>query len=600
MSFLIRRISTATDGREIIRDQRVSANTLTIGRGADNDISLSDLSLEPHHATIALGSDGRVQVTAPGKGGVRINGRRRKGASIDPAALTRLDVGGHCITLQHDDSGQVVLTVRRTASISRSAEDVDEARMFSLRGLMIGKRGMAWLLGISVLIGFLAIPVYGYLQRQMPDHRNIHSVRADASWSSGPLSTAHRHLEGKCEACHVKAFVSVRNATCQSCHTNVHDHAPMARMAKTRRVPDFGGRILAAVGDAFGTEGPGSCTSCHTEHEGAGPMPPTAQAFCSDCHSSLKARLPDTRLGDAGDFGTLHPQFRPLVATAPGATPVMVRASLDRRPRDESGLKFPHKLHLDSRGGVAQMARTLKDKKGYGDALVCSDCHTPTADRTRFLPVAMEKDCQSCHSLAFDRVRGTVRTLRHGDTAQMIADLRSSYRGHQPPPASYGGMARRRPGAYAEGRIYHAGFGRSPRVDSVVRRVFSPGGACYDCHIVKSPATSGTGDWDVTPVHQPMRYLMGGWFDHNAHSTQTCSTCHAAATSTRASDLLLPDLKSCRTCHGGEASSAAVPSGCAMCHSYHAKDDAPWKSRGGQAAGMKSVANRSRGFAAND
>jgi predicted CXXCH cytochrome family protein len=76
-----------------------------------------------------------------------------------------------------------------------------------------------------------------------------------------------------------------------------------------------------------------------------------------------------------------------------------------------------------------------------------------------------------------------------------------------------------------------------------------------------------------------MRYMMHGWFDHSAHATQTCASCHAAATSTKATDLLLPGLKSCRTCHGGEASAAKVPSSCAMCHSYHAKQEAPWKPR---------------------
>jgi cytochrome c553 len=77
------------------------------------------------------------------------------------------------------------------------------------------------------------------------------------------------------------------------------------------------------------------------------------------------------------------------------------------------------------------------------------------------------------------------------------------------------------------------------------------------------------------PVAFPVRYLHKGWFDHRAHATQSCSSCHGAERSNAASDLLIPDLASCRTCHGGEGSSKPVPSSCAMCHDYHMDAGAP-------------------------
>ncbi|MEI9927133.1 MAG: cytochrome c3 family protein [Sphingomonas sp.] len=76
-----------------------------------------------------------------------------------------------------------------------------------------------------------------------------------------------------------------------------------------------------------------------------------------------------------------------------------------------------------------------------------------------------------------------------------------------------------------------------------------------------------------------MRYLQHGWFDHAAHRTEACASCHDARMSANASDLLLPGIKTCRTCHGGEASTAKVPSSCAMCHSYHPAEGAPWAPR---------------------
>ena len=266
-------------------------------------------------------------------------------------------------------------------------------------------------------------------------------------------------------------------------------------------------------------------------------MPATPQAFCSDCCTPRsKARLPDTRrsAGNAGDFGTAHPQFQPLVAVTPGATPVLARKSLDYPTTEENGLKFPHKLHLDAlNGGVARMAQTLKGPYGFGNALVCADCHTPTADGTRFLPITMERNCQMCHSLGFDRIGGTVRTLRHGDVPQVIADLRAMYRSTSPPsPPELGSASRRRPGVYAQGQVYHAWFGalaaRPASADAAITAVFTKGGACYDCHVVTPPGVGGAADWTVLPVHQPVRYMMHGWFDHAAHKTEACETCHAA------------------------------------------------------------------------
>jgi hypothetical protein len=83
----------------------------------------------------------------------------------------------------------------------------------------------------------------------------------------------------------------------------------------------------------------------------------------------------------------------------------------------------------------------------------------------------------------------------------------------------------------------------------------------------------------VVPVKLPDRYMSKGWFDHAAHDTEKCTRCHAAPTSNKASDVLLPNIASCRECHGGEAAHKEVPSSCAMCHDYHVTSGAPQMSR---------------------
>ncbi|WP_176597983.1 cytochrome c3 family protein [Sphingobium sp. 15-1] len=585
MSFLVRQISLTADGREIVRAATLPKPQLSLGRSAENDIHLPDLALEPDHARIEQVDERTIRVRATGTLGFDLEGRTVLRAEIDPAKGAELRFGGHRITVSRPSDGEAdgttILSIRRVDAVSEASEEKEETKVFSLRSLLPGKRLTAWGMALAILIGFLALPIWSYANRPTNDSRNIYTVMGDKSWSSGPLSQAHHALEGRCETCHQKAFVSVRDNACQTCHKDVHDHAPATRIAMARAEPGLGGQLLAGVASAFGKPPEGACVDCHREHEGAGPMQPAPQAFCTDCHGTLKDRLKDTKLGNAGDFGTSHPQFSALVQTVPGQHPRFTRASLDGKPMDDSGLKFPHDIHLSATGGVAKMARTMKAQTGFGNALACKDCHKPTADGVRFLPVDMERDCQMCHSLAFETIGGTVRTLRHGQPDQVIADLRAYYRSTGPAqPIALGGMTRRRPGDYAQGQIYHAYFGavaaRPSRADDAIRTVFSKGGACYDCHTVTPPGANGNANWQVLPVHQPMRYMMNGWFDHAAHRTEKCESCHAAPKSHDAKQLLLPGLDSCRTCHGGEKSKANVPSGCAMCHSYHSGEGAPW------------------------
>ena len=94
------------------------------------------------------------------------------------------------------------------------------------------------------------------------------------------------------------------------------------------------------------------------------------------------------------------------------------------------------------------MGRRLSAEYGFGSSLACKDCHTPDPNGVRFEPVDMKEDCSMCHSLAFDEIGGTVRTLRHGEPAMVQADLRAYYRSTGPTrPINLGGMNRPRPTA---------------------------------------------------------------------------------------------------------------------------------------------------------
>jgi hypothetical protein len=328
----------------------------------------------------------------------------------------------------------------------------------------------------------------------------------------------------------------------------------------------WGDAIQWDVAHALGKPGPGACTDCHTEHEGAGRMEPAREEFCADCHGTLDTRLTDTALGNASDFGKVHPQFQALLTTAPGQEKPQ-RVSLAAHPRQWDGLRFPHKLHLDKRGGVARMAQRLGTKGGYGEPLECGDCHRPTADGVRFLPVDMENDCESCHSLVIDQVGGVYRKVRHGDAGQARAELMALGRANRPMVVG----VRQRPGQYGSSGLYRANFGGPATGAALLARAMAREGLCGECHV---PAPGG-GALEVMPVTQPSRYFMHGWFDHEDHKQETCTSCHAADKSATSADLLLPAIAQCRDCHQGEsARRAEVPSSCAMCHSYHPRQGA--------------------------
>ena len=569
MSFKLRTIELTATGREIVRDRDIASDNLSIGRAAENDIHLPDLAVESRHATATALAGGRVSIKAVGKLGFTVDGGDATETLIDSAAGAELGFGTYRITVSRDGDA-ILLTVRQFEESATRSGDLEEKGGFSLSGVLPGKRIMSWSLVGAILAVFLALPVISHMFYDPADKDN--TVIGDSSWSTGDLSLAHHKLEDQCEACHVDAFVSVRDETCVSCHEDIHDHADPKRLAASRSNHPLGQKFLWAVADTFGKEGPGSCADCHVEHEGAKEMESPHQKFCADCHGALAESVPDTRLGDASDFGTLHPQFTPAVV-ADAATREKVRISLDKKPTEDHGLKFPHKLHLNPKGGAARMAANIGSAGGYGaKGMQCKDCHRPTEDGIRFKPIKMERDCEACHSLSYDKVGGIFRKLSHGDVDQLIADLSA---GDLSQPTL---TPRRRPGDYAEGRPYHFNFSGSVWKGLQLQTALSDEGICGECH---RPMVQSDGKPGVIPVTLSTRYMQNGWFDHKAHKQEKCASCHFAEKSDKSSDLLLPGIKDCRTCHLGEdAHEADVPSSCAMCHSYHVPSQVTHQSGG--------------------
>ena len=124
MSFILRRISTTKTGKQIIRDQALPGDAITLGREGGNIIHIADLAVNPHHATITS-TDGRhVRVQAQEGLGFDINGRPETVADIDSAAGAELRFGGHRLTIAREGEA-IFLLVERIVELSQSWKDVD-------------------------------------------------------------------------------------------------------------------------------------------------------------------------------------------------------------------------------------------------------------------------------------------------------------------------------------------------------------------------------------------------------------------------------------------------------------------------------------------
>lgn len=583
----------AAGGDPIIRERRVAGPELTIGRAPESDIHLPDLAVDLHHAKLRFAGSGRVVLESVADAGFALNGRPTKRVEFNLSGDPVAAFGEYRLAFATGEDGAAVITVTR-----EEHEDHPSPSIFSLKAPVFGRRNMAWVLGVSIVLLSLIVPLVasGWLS-----HVKIHP---DQQWSSGPLSKAHAFLENDCKSCHVKAFVAVKDETCLSCHQAgpdaatqaatldrsrsggspfepllIAEHASHEKLRRAAPLPDAIGPKVGALIQRAVNHPTDRCASCHIEHTKAKATPaanvkapladkPTLVVVqdCESCHSQLKMRLGKTELIDTPDWGR-HPTFRPLIMTsAAGPKPTFQRLELKGLPLERNGLIFPHKMHLDPLGGVARQAIVLGKANGYGAALQCASCHAPDPSGKGFRPIEMEKDCASCHSLAFARdTNGQLKSLPHGELQKVVDTLAGR------PPAAAGGTDRQRPGTIRPAVFTATGA-------SAWRATFSKGGACYDCHTI-----TWAGDTvKMAPVKLTQRYMPRGAFDHSVPEHggpgpsraggYECVDCHKATVSERSADVLIPDVAKCASCHGKtEAQTkAADDADCTTCHSFHA------------------------------
>jgi hypothetical protein len=334
-----------------------------------------------------------------------------------------------------------------------------------------------------------------------------------------------------------------------------------------------------------------SCSVCHREHLGAGPMAAVAAQRCVDCHGDARQMLAareKSRTLPASAFARKAPAgliVHAAVRPADGYTEAITSFAVDHpefrvlrgNSPDTNPLRFNHRLHLTGSGIPLVSGRPLD----------CAYCHQPDASNAFMARISFERSCRACHALDFDE-RNPGMTLPHGDAAFVRAYLRSlpvQYADYA--SRSLGISGRREVDAFVQRQMKSlrervltgedlermvflgaaAGGAVPPAAGGSVARARFAG--CALCHEVAWRENTVP---VVTPPRTPDRWMTGAAFDHSRHASMACTDCHAAAASTRTSDVILPNRQSCARCHSPQGGAAFS---CMSCHIYHNTPPAP-------------------------
>ncbi len=555
MEILITYLTRRQKGGSVSRkNEERSSETVHFGRSTNAEVYLADPRIRFEHAVIHQ-RPGGLFVEVEKLSDVRVNGQPTRSRPVSVGDV--IGIGPFDITLTEPPEGKdIAIEVELVRPLGDDYAQLVARSTVRLADYGLRRRLWSWVGIVGVLVMFLVMPIVFYSQHTEEAANKTVGTRFDTAWDSGPISASHQFISDQCNLCHQKPFVQVMDGACLSCHAPVTHHFDTSKPELTS-VPNF-----KKMADD-------TCNTCHREHNGDKELTINKESFCIDCHRDMEKTLPQSKIKNADVFDQKHPEFRPnLVSDA--ASKTFKRVALDNPNEllENSGLKFPHDVHLKKEG--------VRGPKGK-ETLECNSCHQLTRGAESFDPIGMEANCERCHQLVFDPRRPD-RTLPHGqaNNAQMLIrefysdyGLRGGINDVQDPVAD---SERRRPGGQAPITSQRQ---TDPKAwaDSQAKRVADQSFGktmCGNCHEVSTGEGKGPLNWAVVPATVNKSWLPRGRFDHSAHTDiLKCDSCHVAATSKKSSDVLLPKIAVCQSCHGGEKVSNKVPSTCITCHDFH-------------------------------
>lgn len=392
------------------------------------------------------------------------------------------------------------------------------------------------------------------------------SLSRDARvYSSGRLSPAHAVLEKECSACHVQQAGSfsakAAGSACLDCHDGPAHHPS--------QIPVPG------------------CATCHTEHRGAASLSAVRDQACAGCHADLKSSHPDTQyVTQINSFEKGHPEFMALrsIAGYPASDPATIKLNhaIHMKPiRGPNGALVNLECGNCHRATAAAPDLTYSDAKyraatvsyNNSDQLLPVSAEAfkppkPVTGRQLMAPVRFANACAACHLLTFDErfdegVPHDKPAVVHAFLVNKFQQYIAAHPGEVRVQHDAGGDISGKPLPPQIHVLTPAQWvaDRTADAEQLLWRK-----TCEQCHVLTTSQNSARPE--VAAANVRAQWMPHAKFDHDAHRGFSCVSCHAKAlTSTESSDILLPGISTCKTCHA--PGPAHADSSCSECHTYH-------------------------------
>jgi hypothetical protein len=383
-------------------------------------------------------------------------------------------------------------------------------------------------------------------------------------YSSGRMSEAHAILEKRCETCHMQKAgefsAKALDGACLNCHDGPVHHE---------------NQIAANVPP---------CASCHVEHRGRINVRAASNQSCAECHANLKVANGSLRY--AAHIESLqegHPEVAVLRDRLKDPGTILLNHSIHMKPirRGPNGPIVQLECSDCHRGAAVKAGWTYADAKyvtanvSYTDA----DEYAPEkrgtlslrhgdGGRALMAPVKFATACAACHLLSFDKrfddgvphdKPQVVHTFLVKHFQEYIAAHPADVRIVRDPTRDLTGKP-----LAPDVRILTPAQWVAERTADAEELLWRK--TCKQCHRLE--IVSGDSLPQIAPARVTQRWLPHAKFDHDAHTGFSCVGCHVdALASKESSDVLVPGIANCKTCHAPGSDHAE--SRCFECHTYH-------------------------------
>lgn len=512
---LLIKISYNSRGLPVRSYRTIHTHELMLGRGAECNVHLPDPRLSMHHAVIKLNDEGQPVIQA-------LNGELEVDGALIPGMVlthgTHIMVGPYELRVEPAPPDvNLAISVALAHRLPDDFQDLKSRTHQPLKNASSFKRRLSIALAAFIAVVFLGLPL---LQNLVPQ---VHTAMAelpfgfDRVWSPGRISPSHMQFGSQCSNCHQQPLQKVSDKACLSCHQDTAPHITDPALQK---------KAFNAAHRFVGTT---RCAECHEEHKAPHPIAKQDNGMCVKCHGNIKTINPSSTLSNVHDFDSDHPEFKLTFKT--GSNPQTVQRipqSEKARLVENSGLKFPHSQHV----GKVQGPNGIWDVR----ELSCTSCHAAVGKEMRFTPLSFKNNCSSCHA---DQLTVGAKELKlsvpHGSEENMFNMLKLN----------------------------------APKQFSAYSETLKTNGCAYCHNIVESNAGEAL-PWRTAPLNINDDWFSKAQFNHGAHRTQQCISCHKVEDSESSADVAIPDRTSCLQCHSGnKPKHKRIASNCMSCHNFH-------------------------------